>query len=76
MFRYSFLFCNMIIIDKTYNYSAFNNIKLAKLNSNRLIMAKTNNKQRNKKPRKDIIKSNDLNKSNKSECFLACFVYK
>lgn len=60
--KYLSRFINLIIIDKSYNYAILNNIcliNLAKLNGNRLIIAKFKNKQKSKKPKIDIDKTNN-----------------
>lgn len=60
MAKQLFLFNNIVIIDRNYNYSIFNNIKLEKL-YDELVIVKTKDKKRDEKLKKNLIKSDNLN---------------
>lgn len=66
----------MVIIGKNYNHSAFNNIWIAKLYSSELVIAKAKNKERVEDIKKNVIKLDNLKKSNKSNRFLKLSIYK
>lgn len=55
-----FLFNNIVIIDRSYNYNIFNNIKLEKL-YDELVIVKIKDKKRDEKLKKNLIKSDNLN---------------